>query len=364
VRNDDYHGMNPDNPDITNLGVACVSGVQINFVADTDAQINSLLAGEADFVMTQPQIAFGERIATDDNFTVASEAGPVWEHWGMNTFNEHLSDPNVREALAFAMDKRAVMQALYTPLFGDLLPETGLGNVYWMSNQPPYVDHAGEAGYGVGDGDSAAALLEESGYELNGDGIWEHPDRGALSVRVGTTGGNQLRELQIQLLQEQLRELGWDISIDNVPGGAYFGERPFAEEAVACALSGGEEGDCTIWDITQFAWVGGPWPGSGHVAFLSDSGNNPYGYQNEEFDALTLECDTTFDDDERADCYNQLSEYVTTRNVDPDGLVVLPITQKPSFYAYSNQRLLRGAVAPDANNAGPLVNVVDYLPAP
>ena len=364
VRNDDYHGANPQNPDVNNLGIACVTGVSIPFVTDTDAQINSLLAGEADVIMVQPQIALGERIATDDNFTVASEAGPVWEHWGINTFNTHLSDPLVREALAFAMDKREVMQALYSPLFGDLLPETGLGNVYWMSNQPAYIDHAGQAGYGVGDGDAAAANLEEAGYELNADGIWEHPENGTLTLRVGTTGGNQLRELQIQLLQEQLRGLGWDIQIDNVPGAAYFGERPFSAEAIACATSGGEEGDCTIWDLTQFAWVGGPWPGSGHTSFLSGSGNNPYGYANPDFDAQAEVCDATVDPDERAACYNEMSEMVTTLNTDPNGLVVLPLTQKPSFYAYSNQRLLRAAVAPDANSAGPLVNLVDYLPAP
>jgi peptide/nickel transport system substrate-binding protein len=363
VRNDDYHGANPDHPDVQNDGVACTSGVLINYAADTDALINSMLAGEADFIMAQPQIAFGERIATDDNFTVASEAGPVYEHWGLNTHNEHLQDPDVREALAFAMNKQRVMEALYTPLFGDVLPAEGLGNVYWMSNQEPYVDHAAEAGYGAGDGESAAALLEGAGYEQNGNGIWEHPERGELSLRVGTTGGNQLRELQIQILQEDLRQLGWDIQIDNVPGGAYFGERPFAAEAIECSTSGGTAGDCTIWDITQFAWVGGPWPGSGHTSFLSGSGNNPYGYANPEFDAKAQECDATVDEGERADCYNELSSYVTTRMIDDDGLVVLPLTQKPSFYAYSNVNLLRSAVSPDAQAAGPLVNVMDYLPA-
>jgi hypothetical protein len=39
---------------------------------------------------------------------------------------------------------------------------------------------------------------------------------------------------------------------------------------------------------------------------------------------------------------------------------MLPLTQKPSFFAYSATRLSSVAVAPDANNAGPLVYVVDY----
>ena len=29
------------------------------------------------------------------------------------------------------------------------------------------------------------------------------------------------------------------------------------------------EGNCDLWDITQFAWVGGPWPGSNTTAYVS-----------------------------------------------------------------------------------------------
>ncbi|MBW3657294.1 MAG: hypothetical protein KY457_01555 [Actinobacteria bacterium] len=359
-RNDEYHGST--SPDVTNAGAACVSGVRINWVADTDAQINALKAGEADMIFTQPQTAFGERISTDEAFTIASEAGPVYEHWGFNLFNPHLSDPLVREAIAYALDKSQVMSALYTPLFGDALPAEGQGNTYWMSNQPAYEDH--QAQYLGNLVDEAKANLEEAGYTEGANGIYEHPERGPLSLRVGTTGGNALRELQQQLIIEQLKPAGIEVVIDNVPGGDYFGAQPFNPDAIACANSGGTEGNCEIWDITQFAWVGGPWPGSNHVAYLSGSGNNPYGFANDEFDAMADECDATVDDDERAACYNEMDKFVTTLEKDPEnGLVVIPLTQKPSYYAYSNERLERGAVAPDANSAGPLVNVVDYLPA-
>ena len=358
VRNDLYHGS--VSPDVVNQNApAFVDTVEIRFVTDTDSQVNALLANEAQFIMTQPQTAF-ESLTTDDNFTIASSAGPVWEHWGFNLFNTHLCKPEVREALAFAIDKEQVMTGLYTPLFGDALPSEGLGNVFWMSNQPAYIDHQTQAGYGQGDMDSARANLESIGYTEGSDGIYEHPEDGRLSLRVGTTGGNVLREIQIELLQAGFRQAGIEIEIDNVEGAAYFGERPFNPDAIECANSGGESGNCEIWDITQFAWVGGPWPGSGITAFESGSGNNPYGFANDDWDARAGECDTIVDESDRAECWNELSEYVTTLNLDPDnGLAVLPLTQKPSFYAYSNT-LSQAAVAPDANDAGPLVNVVDY----
>lgn len=357
VRNDAYHGSN--SPDARNDGVAFVDGVQINFVADTDTQINALKAGEAQIIMTQPQLAFGERLSTDENFTVASSAGPVFEHWGLNLLNVHLSDPLVREALAYGMDKTEVMAGLYTPLFGDSLPAAGLGNTMWMSNQGPYEDH--QAPYEGKLVDEAKANLEEAGYTLGDDGVYEHPERGRLSLRVGTTGGNALRELQQQLIQAQLIESGIEIIIDNVDGGAYFGERPFSEEALAASASGGAEGDPTIWDITQFAWVGGPWPGGQVAAYLGGNGNNPYGFANDGFDARAGECDGIVDDVDRAACYNELDTYVTTLDLDAEnGLFMIPLTQKPSYYGYLSSVLSGAGVAPDAQGAGPLANVVDF----
>ncbi len=357
VRNDAYNGSN--SPDAQNDGIAFVDGVQINFVTDTDAQINALKAGEAQIVMTQPQLAF-EDLASSDDFTVASSAGPVFEHWGLNLNNVHLSKPAVREALAFSMDKTEVMAGLYTPLFGVSLPAEGLGNTMWLSNQSTYENHAGDAGYGAGDVDSAIAALEGAGYTLNGDGIFEHPLSGVLTLRVGTTGGNRLREIQQELIQAQMKDAGIDIVIDNVQGGAYFGEVPFSEDAIACAVSGGAEGNCGIWDITQFAWVGGPWPGGQIASYRAGGENNPYGFANAEFEAKADECDATVDDAERAACYNVIDRYVTTLELDPEnGLFMLPLTQKPSFYGFTSD-LSQAGIAPDAQGAGPLTNVADF----
>lgn len=355
VRNENYHGST--SPEVQNDGLAYVDGVEIQFVADTDTQVNALLAGEAHIIFTQPQTQF-EQLAESDDFKVDSAAGPVYEHWGFNLLNPHLAKPEVREAIAYGIDKGEVIDLLYAPLFGDLLPREGLGNTYWMSNQPAYEDHQTE--YDGAKIDEAKAKLEEAGYVEGSDGIYEHPEDGRLTLRVGTTGGNKLREDQQEVIQQQLADVGIEIVIDNVPGGAYFNERIFAEQSILASQTQGAEGDPTIWDIAQFAWVGGPWPGSNTAAYLSGSGNNGYGYANAEFDAKAQECDTLTDEDEAADCYNEADKYLTSLEMGDDGLVVVPITQKPSFFGYLTSALATGAVSPDANDAGPLVNVVDY----
>ena len=180
-----------------------------------------------------------------------------------------------------------------------------------------------------------------------------------LSLRVGTTGGNRLREIQQELIQAQMKEAGIDIVIDNVEGADYFSAQPFSEDALLCSSTAGAEGNCGVWDIAQFAWVGGPWPGGGTPNYSIGVGESPYGWDNAEFNTKAAECDATIDDDARAECYNVLDQYVTTLEVDPNGLFLLPITQKPSFYGYTSD-LAQAGVAPDAQGAGPLTNVADF----
>jgi len=135
---------------------------------------------------------------------------------------------------------------------------------------------------------------------------------------------------------------------------------PFGAEHIACASSGGVDGDCDTYEIAQFAWVGGPWPGGQSTAYRSDSDNNTYGYLNAELDDLLDSCDSTVDDDDRADCCNQADRYVTTLEIDPvDGLFMLPISQTPMFFGFTDD-LAEAGIAPDGRGAGPLANVVDY----
>ncbi|MBA3292642.1 MAG: hypothetical protein H0T40_02625 [Geodermatophilaceae bacterium] len=49
----------------------------------------------------------------------------------------------------------------------------------------------------------AKALLEESGYVLGGDGVYEHPDRGRLALAISTTVNNPLRQQTIDVIIPQ-----------------------------------------------------------------------------------------------------------------------------------------------------------------
>jgi peptide/nickel transport system substrate-binding protein len=355
ARNERYHGS--VSPDATNTGPTHVDGVRIEFVRDPEGAAEAVLAGRAHLLMlpAQPDLA---RLADAPEVTVASSPGATWEHWGLNLLNPHLAKPEVRLALVRAIDKAAVVNEVLAPLVGPILPPEGLGNTYWLTNQPPYRDN--QAAFAASDPAAAAEALQSAGYERGGDGVFRHPVDGRLSLRVGTTGGNALREQIQAVLQRQLADAGIEIVIDNLTGGRYFTSQPFADDAMAASASGGAEGDPSLWDIAQFAWVGGPWPGAQSGAYRSSGRRNPYGFNNAEFDVAASECDAVVADGERAGCYNDLDTFATTLDRGDDGLFIIPLAQKPSFHAYRSDLLVEAGVAPDTDAGGPMVNVVDH----
>ena len=352
--NGSYHGS--VSPDAVSDGVASIEGVQIVFVNDLDTRIQLLLDGQAHITMALADPALAA-LNEAETFTVAASIGAAYEHWGLNLLNDHLAKPEVREAIAYALDKEAVVSELYEPIFGPSLNAAGLGNMFWMPNQPGYEDH--QRTFAGANADAAAARLGEAGYRRGSDGVWTHPVDGRLSLRAGTTAGVRLRDQQLALIIEQLGAAGIEAVEDSAPGGLFFSEGPFAEAALAASATDGQTGSGGLWDIAQFSWTSGPWPGSMTGVFRSASTGNPYGFNSPEYDVAANECNAEPDDALRIECYNRLDRFVTTLDEGADGLFVIPITQKPRFFGYSTL-LESGAVAPDSVFGGPLVNAADY----
>ncbi len=352
--NEEYHGS--VSPDATTAGPVEVAGIQIAFVADLDERIELLRAGEAHVLVTAPDPELATLTASDD-VTVASSPGPIYEHVGLNLLNPHLAKPEVREAIAFAIDKAEVVAQVYAPIFGDLVPSDGLGNTFWMTNQAAYEDH--QQPYAGADEAGARSALIDAGYRRGSDGVWTHPVDGRLTLRAGTTSEVAFRDEQLAVVVAQLERVGFEIEIDSQPGGLFFAAGPFAEEALAASASGGSSGDPDLWDIALFSWSSGPWPGVVSGIYRSESPSNPYGFSNPEYDVAATDCNDVFDDTERAACYNGLDRFVTTLDEGEDGLFMIPLSQRPRYVGWSAS-VEQGAVVPDLLAGGPLVNAVDY----
>jgi peptide/nickel transport system substrate-binding protein len=169
-----------------------------------------------------------------------------------------------------------------------------------------------------------------------------------------TNGGDSIRVALQQRLVEQLTEANIDVIPVERSGGAFLTEGPFADAAMDAAHSGGASGDSDVWDMALFAWAGGPWPGLQSGAFRSQSGANPYGYANPEFDTESSRCDGLVAEAERFECYQVLDTYVTTLDKGDNGIVIIPLVERPQVLVFNSDRIPTPPTVPDGTSGGPL----------
>ena len=130
------------------------------------------------------------------NSSFTDETGNFESLW-LNNAAFPFDSVAVRQALAYAIDRDAIVEAL----FGGL----GVDEPLQTLNAPIlsfFSDTEAFAGYTL-DLDKVDELMTGDGWAKNGDGIWAKDGKTATFV-LNTTAGNKRRELTQQIVQEQL----------------------------------------------------------------------------------------------------------------------------------------------------------------
>jgi peptide/nickel transport system substrate-binding protein len=298
VPNDKYYGKKPS-----------LDQIVFRFLPESTTQPAALQNNEVDMIYPQPQLDMVQQVKALPDVTSQSNLGPTFEHMDFNFKNPFLGDIAVRKAIATGINipelvKRTVGQ------FSDKVKP--LGNRIWMPFQKEYQDHFSQ--YGKGDVAGAQKLLQDAGYTKGSDGIYAKGGK-KISLRFSTTAGNKLRETQGELLQAQMKQVGIEIKIANLDSQKLFGD----------ALPNGN------FDISDFAWVGGPFVVSGDRDTYRTGGGSNYGsYSNPKVDALFAQASKEFDQAKLADLMNQADQILT------DDMVSMPLYNKPTFLAIRN----------------------------
>ncbi len=207
-----------------------------------------------------------------------------------------------------------------------------------MNGTANYEDHFSQFDY---DPAGAAALLEENGCTKGGDGIYAC-DGERLSFTWDTTAGNEARELQFEVAQSQLKDVGIEVTATFGPASEVFADENFY-------------GDNSQWQIFNFAWVGSPDPAGGNTLYhcTGDApngfgGNNNLRYCDEAVDALIRSTDSATDPAERARLYNEADALWLAE------VPLIPMYQKPTFFAWYSD--ISGP-QDNATQVGPMWNV-------
>ena len=297
-RNEKYYGTK-----------AHLDTIVFRYLPESTTQPAALQNNEVDMIYGQPQLDQVKIVEAIPDVTSQINFGLQYEHLDFNTKNPLLADVAVRKAFATGLNIQQIVDRTVKQ-FSD--KATILGNRMFMNGQPEYQDHRGS--YGNGDIAGAEKLLTDAGYAKGSDGIFAKGGK-KLSFNISTTAGNQLRETQEQLIQAQAKEFGMEIKIKNAEADVLFGEWL-------------PEGN---FDISNFAWVGTPFPvSSNQPIFSTDSPQNYGKFSNPKVDELFTQAIAELDPAKAAELANQADQLLW------DDMATLPLYQKPQLIGWRN----------------------------
>lgn len=313
---------NPHHPAAGNL-----RQVDVRFLTDVSSQLQLLRSGEVDVLAPEPEPDLVEGLDGVQGVSWDQQPGVAWEHVGFNVGHPLLQRTRIRQAIALAIDRRAVVDALVDPAGG---ADEVLDSVFFVRGHPAYEPHFARYGH---DPAAARRLLDQAGCAAGDDGVRMCGDD-RVSLRYATLSGYAAREATLEIVQAQLRDVGIEIVGDIQEPSVLF--------------DAFETGD---WDLAGFGWFGSPDPLAMADVVACGAPLNSYGYCNDDATALLERAGRTLDSDRRFALVNAAETAIAA------DVPLLPLYQVPAVLAWS------GVVAGPAVHPGPegpLWNVGDW----
>ncbi len=263
-RNDNYWGEK-----------AKLSRVRFAVVPDATTRALELRKGSADATINALTPDTVLTLQRDPSLAVERAPGTVLAYMGFNLRDPILQDVRVRQAIAYALDRRPMIEYLWRgeaqPARSILPPQSWAYN----GNVPAY-DH---------DPDAARKLLDEAGYPAV-NGVRFH-----LTMKTST---DENTRLMVAVMQQQLREVGIVLDIRTFEFATFFADVTHgAFQLYSLRWIGGNEDP----DIFEYAF---------HSAKFPPNGANRGYYSNPKVNALIDEGRREVDPSLRKPIYAEL----------------------------------------------------------
>lgn len=236
---------------------------QIKFkYTDDQVRLVEMLEKEEIDVIQDFSYALLDRVKAIKGLEVLSEASLEWEHLDFNLNNWILQDKNVRQAIAYALDRQAIINTVFNGQ-GEIA-NTDVPAQSWAYN--PNVKKYSR------DLNKAKDLLEDAGWkDIDGDGILEKGNS-KLQLKFSTSQGFISREQVQEIIVRQLKEVGIEVLVENYPNNVLLGDILRNQK----------------FDLILYSFIANPEPNNyslWHSSQLPPVGQNYLGYKNPEMDA-------------------------------------------------------------------------------
>ena len=293
---EDYFGGTPN-----------LSRIEYSIVPEAATRVALLETGEADVILrvTPDEAA---RLAEEPGINLKTTSTARAIFMAINTTRAPFDDKSVRQALNYAIDARAIVDALFgseTPVLDSPLAPNVFGYVSTRT-------------YGH-DPEQAQSLLEEAGYAP-----------GDITVNLWSPNGRYVQDATVaQAVAQQLEDFGFEVDLRLFGDFSEYIEVAFVEDRGDVMLLG--------WAPSTLEAEGGLYQvlhGDRANAFANNAG-----YDNPDFNALVEEARAATTEEDRLDLYGQAQEIVmedapwlflyaqpviTGTREDVSGVVVLP----------------------------------------
>jgi peptide/nickel transport system substrate-binding protein len=288
-----------------------IKTIIFKIVPEPSAQITGLLNGEVNMLLS---------VSTDDLASVTDVPGILTKQLSDSQYlslNINLLDPlfkdvRTRQAMAYAIDRSALLDALYTG-------KGNLENSIFFPTLPEYNPNLTPYDYNP---DKAKQLLADVGWsDTSGDGILEAKNVAGVAegtkfefTLLSTTTPFYAQENQV--IQQQLLKVGIKTDINQQEFSTYF----------SIYVPGGD------WQATGIGWynlIGTPQMELGWN-FMCPVEKNTYGYCNPELDTMINNNNKLFDFQARMDNFWAIQVIIH------DAAVVIPLIRGDSIMAYQD----------------------------
>ena len=267
-------------------GTPKLDTIYVRTITDGDTMTMAMQTGELDAAYGLPYSSLS--LFANDPYTISSVETSRSFFAQMNYATEPLQDPNVRAAIAGAIDKEGFTQVLLE------------GNGSAANGPFPESFAFGDASVTAQpyDPEESRRLLAASGWtDTDGDGYVDK-DGETLSIRWLTYPSRQELPLLAESVQASLKEIGIRVEVNCTANHLDF-------------IESGE------WDIYASAFVCAP-TGDPEYFFtthcLDDSTKNRGGYHSDRLEELEEQMSGTFDPEERAVLATEMTQTILDDN--------------------------------------------------
>ena len=278
VRNDDYF-----------MGTPKLKEIVVKIIPDENTSMNLLRSHEIDWIFEASPQLYGQLKTIPDIKNLLVQQN---QYLGllMYTRNPILSDATVRRAIAYAIDKQALVNKVTfgTALAGD-------------DEHPPFMwAYVGGKTYPY-DPAKAKALLAADGWTPGADGILRKGTK-RLSLVLSTNTSNVTRRTAVVQIQSYLKAIGVDATVKS-----YLGVEMFAPLGMGGILASGK------FDLNVSGWIAGIDPDDSTLLMCRsippDGSNNPR-FCSPQMDAAEQIALTHYDIPTRKKAYAQIQQIV------------------------------------------------------